>query len=466
MTRGKQTKAAQTTQKKGVKYYLKAFALSAAIAAPMFFRSFSGSTGAMEETNPQVLADTETFDKDDIVNSVLEILNTEDLRGENGVDGVDGQDGQDGINGIDGIDGRDGRDGQDGQDGVSTTFDVKEVEGGYEITLTDVNHTETITIMNGKIETQYIEVEHKYTSEVTKKATCTASGVRTYSCDECDDTYTELIEATGHSYQATNSVVNADSTVTVTYACDNCGDSYSATVGTPVHRHSAARTVRENEVAATCTTADSYDSVVYCECGEELSRETITGTATGHNYVEDSATAVEPQPGVTGKQADKICQNCGDVIEGSVIDALHVHVIANEIVENEVAATCCEAGSYDKVSYCACGTEMNRETIVIEATGHNYVEDSATAVEPQVGIVGKKADKVCQNCGDVITGSEIAALVDYSSTRCEFNEFGWGFYTNLEGESICTTRGAYRDYLAANYPDATICEDEFAIWCE
>jgi ABC-type uncharacterized transport system substrate-binding protein len=43
--------------------------------------------------------------------------------------------------------------------------------------------------------------------------------------------------------------------------------------------------VKENEVAATCTAAGSYDMVVYCTvCGAELSRETTTVPALGHNW--------------------------------------------------------------------------------------------------------------------------------------------------------------------------------------
>ncbi|MCD7822974.1 MAG: carbohydrate-binding domain-containing protein, partial [Oscillospiraceae bacterium] len=67
---------------------------------------------------------------------------------------------------------------------------------------------------------------HTYTSEVTTEATCTEDGVRTYTCTECGDSYTESIPATGHT-----------------------GDEPP---------------VVENEVAATCTTDGSYDSVVYC----------------------------------------------------------------------------------------------------------------------------------------------------------------------------------------------------------
>ena len=60
------------------------------------------------------------------------------------------------------------------------------------------------------------------------------------------------------------------------------------TEGTQVpgeHVHTPAEAVRENVVDATCTEDGSYDSVVYCsECGEEISRETVTVPALGHNY--------------------------------------------------------------------------------------------------------------------------------------------------------------------------------------
>ena len=51
----------------------------------------------------------------------------------------------------------------------------------------------------------------------------------------------------------------------------------------------------------------------------------------------------------------------------------HVHVAGNVIVENSIAADCVNPGSYDNVVYCAvCGTELSRNTVVVEALGHNY----------------------------------------------------------------------------------------------
>ncbi len=52
--------------------------------------------------------------------------------------------------------------------------------------------TFTLTVNKGGDHT------HKYTSEVTKAATCTEKGIKTFTC-ECGDTYTEVIPAKGHT---------------------------------------------------------------------------------------------------------------------------------------------------------------------------------------------------------------------------------------------------------------------------
>ena len=89
----------------------------------------------------------------------------------------------------------------------------------YDVTFTAVAGGKTGPVIGG---TRYaIDVHaHAYTEEVTKAATCTENGVRTYTCP-CGDTYTEEIPATGHSYICTET---DDSYV---YICENCGDTYT-----------------------------------------------------------------------------------------------------------------------------------------------------------------------------------------------------------------------------------------------
>lgn len=69
------------------------------------------------------------------------------LDGENG---IDGKDGKDGLDGEPGVDGKDGKDGQDGDDGYSPTIRTIEKTDGYDIEITDINGTKTISVLNGK----------------------------------------------------------------------------------------------------------------------------------------------------------------------------------------------------------------------------------------------------------------------------------------------------------------------------
>ena len=118
---------------------------------------------------------------------------------------------------------------------------------------------------------------------VTTPATCTATGVETRTC-ECGRTETRDI---------------------------------------PMLEHTAGEAVRENEKAATCFAAGSYDSVVYCSvCNTEMSRDTVAIPALNHANTElrDALEATCTEEGYTG---DTWCLDCGRRMSlGEVIPAL------------------------------------------------------------------------------------------------------------------------------------------------
>ena len=109
-------------------------------------------------------------------------------------------------------------------------------------------------------------------------------------------------------------------------------DGKSETIKVTVNAdHTPADAVRENEVAATCTAAGSYDEVVYCSvCKAEISR--------------------------TQKTIEKIA-----------------HTPAAAVEENRVEATCTAAGSYDEVVYCSvCKAEISRTQKTIDKLPHDF----------------------------------------------------------------------------------------------
>ena len=63
---------------------------------------------------------------------------------------------------------------------------------------------------------------------VTKPATCTEKGVKTYTCSGCGETRTEAIAETGHKYVATVIKPTCTTSGKTVYKCANCNSSYDA----------------------------------------------------------------------------------------------------------------------------------------------------------------------------------------------------------------------------------------------
>lgn len=103
-------------------------------------------------------------------------------------------------------------------DVVDNTDDSVDTDNAADSDDTDVKEPET-----KEPETTAPVHEHKYASKPTTNPTCTAKGVRTFTC-ECGDTYTEEIPATGHTFvnykYDNNATVDKDGTKTS--KCSNC----------------------------------------------------------------------------------------------------------------------------------------------------------------------------------------------------------------------------------------------------
>ena len=90
----------------------------------------------------------------------------------------------------------------------------------------------------------------------------------------------------------------------------------------------------------------------------------------------------------------------------------HQHVEGEPVKENEIAATCTQKGSYDKVVYCKdkdCGEELSRENITVPASGHKKGEPvTENRVEAKVGVEGSY-EKVmyCTTCHEELSREKI-----------------------------------------------------------
>ena len=70
--------------------------------------------------------------------------------------------------------------------------------------------------------------EHSYKSEATYDPTCTEAGLTTYTCD-CGKSYTETVDALGHSFESSVSDATCTESGLITYTCE-CGESYTEVI--------------------------------------------------------------------------------------------------------------------------------------------------------------------------------------------------------------------------------------------
>ena len=97
---------------------------------------------------------------------------------------------------------------------------------------------------------------------------------------------TETVETTSEVTTPASCEQPGETTYTATFE-NPAFETQTRTVEIPAAGHTAGEPVRENEVEPGCETEGSYDEVVYCTvCGKELSRETKTIPALGHDWAQ------------------------------------------------------------------------------------------------------------------------------------------------------------------------------------
>ena len=167
---------------------------------------------------------------------------------------------------------------------------------------------------------------HSYTAAVTNP-TCTAAGYTTHTC-ACGDNYTDTpTAATGHSMTKTEAVAPTCHSEgnNAYYTCGSCkgvfkdeaGNTATTVAAEKLEKtaHTPAAAVQENIKNATCGTAGSYDSVVYCSveaCKAEISRTPTVIPATGnHTFGTTASDSVRSAATCTAAAQHWVkCDNC------------------------------------------------------------------------------------------------------------------------------------------------------------
>lgn len=276
---------------------------------------------------------------------------------------------------------------------------------------------------------------------ITKEATETEEGIKTYTCKTCGETKTEKIPVASHHWDQGTITKKATCTENgeKTYHCtdEGCDKTWIETIPATGHQHTELR----DKKTATCG-EDGYSGDLYCkDCGQLISKGAVV-KATGHSWESGKVT----EAATCKKEGTKTytCKNCGETKTESIPKTEHQW--DNGKVTKE--ATCKEEGSktytcsicgdakteaipkkdhtWDegkvtkkvtctedglKVYTCRVCAETKEE--VLKATGHQHTElrneKKATCTEE-----GYTGDTYCTDCGELIKKGSVTEKANHN----------------------------------------------------
>mgnify|MGYP000152596115 CR=1 FL=1 len=233
-----------------------------------------------------------------------------------------------------------------------------------------------------KAQTTTAALGHSWDSgKVTKAATCTAAGTKTYTCTRCKKTRTETIAATGHKAVKDAAVAATCETAGKTEGshCSVCGIVIKAqtTIAALGHSWDSGKVTK----AATCTTAGT--KTYTCTRCKKTRTETIA--ATGHKVVKDAAVAATCE--TAGKTEGSHCSVCGTVLKAQTTTAALGHdygewktIKAATYTEPGQAERVCRRNASHKeyrqlpilekakIDLSACSIQLSEQTYVYDGT--------------------------------------------------------------------------------------------------
>ena len=271
--------------------------------------------------------------------------------------------------------------------------------------------------------------------EITTLPGCTESGVKTYTCNNCNGTKTESVAPTGHSF--------GDYTVTTPATCLTngvktascaCGETKTEDIPAKGHTPGAAATCTTNQVCTTCSEelapATGHNRVLVnftpatctaervnyyeCACGDKSNEK--VGDKLGHD-----TTGVTPKVEiVSGKTCEYThkyaCKHCGEIVKTETVIS---HVKWTAAITTP--ATCTSEGI--KTLTCdGCGATEEQAIEIDTSLGHAW--DGGVTADSIITYT-------CIHCGETKTVKVITSGDKVSGSDLD-NELQVGDDTNFE----------------------------------
>ncbi len=166
-----------------------------------------------------------------------------------------------------------------------------------------------------------------YDEAITTRPTCTEEGVKTFTCTECGDTYTEPIPVIAHDYAEKATAATCTEPMIMTRTCKVCNHVETEELA-PAKGHSYDEVV----TYPTCTTGGF--TTYTCSCGDTYTGDETPASGV-HNYkstvVALTAEQAALNPDAIGIEALK-CEGCGDT--QTTENAVLVHMDFDTMPEN------------------------------------------------------------------------------------------------------------------------------------
>ena len=240
------------------------------------------------------------------------------------------------------------------------------------------------------------QCEHQYKEEITTQASCSTTGIKTFTCAHCNKSYTEEIPKLEHNYVGTvTQEATCSSKGITTFTCSLCNNSYTEDIDKVEHTFADAVVTRK----PTCV--EEGESTAKCTvCGEAK-----IGSIAKAQHTYKSKTTKEPTCTATGTKT-LTCSVCGDTKTESIAKAQHTYK------SKTTKEPACTATGTKTLTCSVCG---DTKTESIAALGHNYSQAETQKVTCTTD--GEKMT-TCSRCGDSFTEAVKSTGHDWVQATC------------------------------------------------
>ena len=254
--------------------------------------------------------------------------------------------------------------------------------------------------------------------KITKKATCTVNGTKTYTCTSCKATKTSRIAATGHTKELRNvkTATCAHAGYTGDTYCKKCNKKLATGKTIPQKAHTWNKGVVTT--AATCTKKGVRTYT--CTVCKGTRKAAIAATGHRNKVLKNARRATCAKAGYTG---DTYCKDCNAKLSSGKTIAKKAHTWdAGKVTKK---ATCTVKGTKTYT----CKICKATKTSSIAATGHRHTE-LRNVKKATCGQEGYTGDTYCKDCKAKVSSGKVIAKTPHKNKIVKFAK-----------ESTCKSEG-------------------------